>query len=180
MSTAETRIIDPTTGGEKGQKLERFDLIPAEAARHLALTYGAGGLKYDDDNWRKGYSWRLSVGAMERHQNAWKRGESYDPELSEIAGEPVHHLAAAAWHQFTLMTFEFEGLGTDDIPERAEPAQYVDLQVGWIRPPERFRITGETRPPRKGEWYRVDGDRAQRACLDHGPDQPSQIIVVPA
>jgi hypothetical protein len=114
----EVRIVDPKTGGEKGQKVERFDLIPAEAHRQLALVYGAGATKYAEDNWRKGYKWRLSLGALERHLNAWKRGEQNDPELTERAGQPVSHLAAVAWHAFTLMTFEQEGLGSDDIVER--------------------------------------------------------------
>jgi hypothetical protein len=120
--STETRVVDETTGGMKGQKIERFDLIPAEAARQLALVYGAGAEKYDDDNWRRGYAWRLSVGALERHLNAWKRGESYDEEVSELAGQPVHHLACAAWHCFTLMTFEFDSLGTDNIADRPKEA----------------------------------------------------------
>jgi hypothetical protein len=114
---AEVRVTDPNTGGQKGQKIERFDLIPAEPLRQLALVYGAGAKKYDDDNWRKGYSWRLSLGAMMRHVWTWVRGEKYDPEVSELAGQPVSHLACAAWHCFTLMEFQEFELGTDDIAE---------------------------------------------------------------
>lgn len=113
----EIRITDPITGGQKGQKIERFDLVPAEPERQLALVYGAGAKKYDDDNWRKGYDWRLSVGALGRHINAWKRGERYDPEVSELAGQPVSHLACAAWHCFCLMEFQEFNLGTDNIAE---------------------------------------------------------------
>ncbi|MGH2954685.1 MAG: dATP/dGTP diphosphohydrolase domain-containing protein [Solirubrobacterales bacterium] len=108
----EERVTDPDTGGQKGQKLERFDLIPADAHAELARVYGKGARKYDDDNWRRGYRWRLSAGAMERHLNAWKRGESIDPETG------CNHLIMSAWHCFTLYTFEAEGLGTDDLPER--------------------------------------------------------------
>lgn len=115
--TTEERIVDPKTGGMKGQKIERYDLIPAEPLRQLALVYGAGAKKYDDDNWRKGYSWRLSLGAMSRHVWSWVRGERYDFEVSQLAGQSVSHLACAAWHCFTLMEFEFFGLGTDDIAE---------------------------------------------------------------
>lgn len=116
----ETRITDPNTGGQKGQKIERFDLVPAEAERQLALVYGAGAKKYDDNNWRKGYDWKLSLGALRRHLNAFQRGENFDPEISELAGEPVLHLACVAWHANTLMVFFTEGLGTDSIPERQE------------------------------------------------------------
>ncbi len=108
----EIRVVDPVTGGEKGQKGERYDLIPAVAHQELARVFGFGSTKYADDNWRKGYSWRLSVGALERHLAAWKQGESVDAESG------CHHLAHAAWHCYVLQTFEREGLGTDDIPER--------------------------------------------------------------
>ena len=43
---SEVRIVDPTTGGEKGQKDARFDLIPQEAIWMLAEAYGRGAEKY--------------------------------------------------------------------------------------------------------------------------------------
>jgi Domain of unknown function (DUF5664) len=106
--TAEVRITDPTTGGQKGQKIERFDLIPFEFLIALATVYGLGAQKYDPDNWRKGYSWRLSLGAMMRHIALWVIGQSYDTETKQ------HHLAHAAWHCATLFVFETQKLGTDD------------------------------------------------------------------
>lgn len=111
MAEKETRVVDPKTGGAKGVKDRRFDLIPVEFQNQLALVYGMGAKKYDDDNWRKGYNWRYSLGAMERHIKDWIGGESYDEESG------LHHLAHAAWHCATLIEFETQGLGTDDIPE---------------------------------------------------------------
>jgi hypothetical protein len=104
----EVRITDPVTGGQKGQKPERFDLIPFEALTEVARVYGFGATKYADDNWRKGYAWRLSLGAMLRHIAAWAMGYPTDPESK------LPHLAHAAWHCLTLLTFEAHGLGTDD------------------------------------------------------------------
>lgn len=118
MTALEERITDPKTGGQKGQKIERFDLIPAEAERQLALVYGAGSKKYQDDNWRKGYRWRLSIGALRRHLNLWQQGEQFDAELTELAGEPVNHLACVMWHAAALMEFQNLGLGTNDIFEQ--------------------------------------------------------------
>lgn len=112
----ETRVVDPLTGGEKGMKLQRFELIPPEAHAALAEVYGRGSLKYADRNWELGYKWGLSVGALERHLNAWKRGESIDPETD------CHHLMQVAWHAFCLFTFELRGLGTDDV--RLNPQSY--------------------------------------------------------
>ena len=106
---SETRITDIATGGEKGSKKARFDLIPPEAHWALAEVYGAGCKKYADRNWEKGYKWGLSVAALERHLNLWKQGESIDAETG------CYHLMQVAWHAFALFTYELRGLGTDDV-----------------------------------------------------------------
>lgn len=98
MSTDETIHISET-GGRKAGNLERYDLIPTEPLRLLAKHYGVGSLKYDDDNWQKGYDWRLSYAALQRHVNQFWAGEDIDAET----GSP--HLIAAAWHCFTLTWF---------------------------------------------------------------------------
>jgi hypothetical protein len=110
----EVRVVDPTTGGEKGSKEERFDLIPNEFERALALHYGKGARKYADRNWERGYKWSLSVAALRRHLSAWLDGESLDAETGSS------HLIAVAWHACALFIFELRGLGTDDI--RRKPA----------------------------------------------------------
>lgn len=109
VSDGEIRIIDPTTGGEKGQKPARYDLIPPEFEHALATHYGIGTRKYADRNWEKGYAWGLSVGALRRHLTARLLGERLDPET----GSP--HLIAVAWHAAALYTFDTRRLGTDDV-----------------------------------------------------------------
>lgn len=104
----EKRVVDPVTGGEKGGKLARFDLIPPEATWALAEHYGKGCQKYADRNWERGYKWGLSIAALQRHIHQWLQGESYDTETGS------HHLIAAAWHCFALFVFEVRGLGSDD------------------------------------------------------------------
>lgn len=108
FGTGETRVTDPETGGQKGRKAEEYALIPVAALAAEARVYGYGATKYAPNNWRKGYAWSLSYSAMMRHLNAFWRGEFYDPE----SGQP--HLAHAKFHCNTLMTFFWEGLGTDD------------------------------------------------------------------
>ena len=105
----EIRVVDSATGAEKGSKLARFDLVPPEALWQLAEHYGKGCAKYADRNWEKGYKWGLSVAAMQRHIYQWLQGESIDKETGS------HHLIAAAWHCFALVTYELRGLGTDDV-----------------------------------------------------------------
>jgi hypothetical protein len=107
----ETRITNPTTGGQKGQKPEQMSLLPVEALEAVSRVYGFGADKYDRDNWRKGYDWHLSYDALQRHLQSFWKGEDIDPE----SGEP--HLAHAVFHCFTLLTFMESYPEGDDRPE---------------------------------------------------------------
>lgn len=97
--SGETRVTDPDTGGEKGQKAEQYSLLPVEALAQVARVYAYGAEKYSRNNWRLGYEWHLSYDAMQRHLNAFWGGEDTDPE----SGLP--HLAHAVFHALTLLTF---------------------------------------------------------------------------
>lgn len=107
-----TYLEDPTTGGKKGTKICRYDMIPVEALAEIAAVYGMGERKYpsgeDGPNWERGfpYSWALS--AAQRHIERFRAGEKLDPESG------LHPLAHAAWHLLALITFEARGIGTDD------------------------------------------------------------------
>ena len=105
----ETRVVDAATGGEKGQKLARFSLIPFEMLWELARHYGRGAKKYADRNWERGYKWSLSYDALNRHLNQWCQGEDDDPETG------TSHLIAVIWHATALFIFHRRGLGTDDL-----------------------------------------------------------------
>lgn len=101
--------VSSATGGAKGKKLARFDLIPPRSLWELAEAYGRGEEKYGDgNNWRKGYEWSLSYAAMMRHATQFWAGQSRDPTNGN------HHLAAVAWHAFTMMEWDALGAGTDD------------------------------------------------------------------
>lgn len=98
LAMREVRTVSET-GGEKGVKLERYDLIPVRPLEALALRYGYGAEKYAERNWEKGYEFSKSYAALQRHLNAFWRGEDEDEEM------PGGHLAAAAFHIFALMQF---------------------------------------------------------------------------
>lgn len=118
-----------TTGGQKGTKIERFDLIPTGPLAELAAHYGAGANKYSDHQWRNGYEWSKSYAAILRHSNAFWGGEDFDtcsPNGNGCAfvtheGEPFedyiagvscynhtgnHHMVAVAWHAMSLLEFK--------------------------------------------------------------------------
>jgi hypothetical protein len=109
----EVRVVDPETGGMKGSKLARFDMIPPDVLWELAEHYGKGEAKYPSDpetgepNWQKGYSWRLSVAALGRHIFQFLKGEDIDEETGSS------HLVAAIWHLFALRWFQLHKRGKD-------------------------------------------------------------------
>lgn len=99
-----------STGGEKGVKLERFDLIPTGPLLELARLYGNGALKYEDRNWERGYEWGKSYAALQRHATAFWSGEEYDAHNPDCSVDctthtGAHHMAAVAWHAFVLIEF---------------------------------------------------------------------------
>lgn len=102
-----------SSGGEKGVKLARYDLIPAEPLRLLATLYGRGAEKYDARNWERGYEWSKSFAALNRHLWAWWAGQDHDPETG------VPHVTNVAWHAFALAEFMHRHPTFDDRPERA-------------------------------------------------------------
>lgn len=104
----ETRIVDPVTGGEKGQKPAQLGAIDPVALMVLASVAGFGAKKYARYNFLKGYNWSLSYDALQRHLHAFWAGEMDDPE----SGLP--HLGHACWHTLALLSFAMHELGTDD------------------------------------------------------------------
>ena len=119
IETLETRVVDPTTGGAKGLKLARFDLLPWRVLWELAEHYGRGARKYEDRNWERGYAWSLSFAALHRHLAAfWNRDEFDDDPSLYLDGEPhvVRHIIAVVWHACALAWFSIMDKGTDDRP----------------------------------------------------------------
>jgi hypothetical protein len=134
----ETRTTS-STGGQKGTKLARFDLIPAGPLRELAEHYGRGARKYANHQWRQGYEWSKSIAALARHFNDFMAGKDYDVcendpsgcSFVDADGNPFegevtehgstcfnhtgsHHMAAVAWHSFLLLEFKDTHPAHDD------------------------------------------------------------------
>ena len=102
--------VTSSTGGQKGQKKARFDLIPGDALWEVAEVYGAGAAKYEDRNWEKGYPWSLSFAALQRHSWQFWNGEDVDPESG------VAHMASVAFHALALLAFMKRHADFDDRP----------------------------------------------------------------
>lgn len=113
------------TGGQKGVKPERYDLLPKEALDSMARVYAFGAEKYADHNWRRGYEWSKSFAAAMRHMWAFWNGETFDEE----SGLP--HLAHAAFHLNAMMTW---------LERDGEGGQFDDR---WINSPALQDVTQE-------------------------------------
>jgi uncharacterized HAD superfamily protein len=98
----------------------RYELIPHNFLKELAKVYTIGADKYtikdndgnitDDgaDNWRKGLSWKQTLGAIYRHLEKFKQGEDFDNDYPKEYLDkygPSYHLANAAWGIAALLEF---------------------------------------------------------------------------
>lgn len=108
---SEKRIVNPITGGIKGQKLARFDLLPGDSLWALAEHFGKGANKYAERNWELGYNWSLNFAAAQRHMWQWWSGEDTDEEIDGS------HLISAAWHMLVLYHFATTHPELDDRPK---------------------------------------------------------------
>lgn len=107
----ERTVTDADTGGRKGMKRARYDLIPTGPLHQLAEHYGAGAMKYEDRNWEKGYNWSLSFASLMRHAWAFWNGEDTDTETGSL------HIIAAAWHCLALAEYSKTHPEKDDRPK---------------------------------------------------------------
>lgn len=58
----------------------RHDLVPTFAQEQYAKVLTKGAEKYAERNWEQGMKWSKVLASLERHLNAIKRGEDFDPE----------------------------------------------------------------------------------------------------
>lgn len=122
-----------STGGEKGVKDARYDLIPAGPLKELAELYGVGAKKYAERNWERGYEWSKSFAALNRHLWAFWNSEDIDPETGKA------HIASVAWHAFALLEFMETHSAFDDRPRPSKletKIVYEPLTVQFSTPEE--------------------------------------------
>jgi len=130
QGSTETRTTS-STGGQKGVKPERWDLLPWDELREVARLYGYGATKYEDRNWEKGYEFSKSYAALMRHLTAWWNGEDVDPE------HKLSHMTSVIFHAFALMYFLEQHPQFDDRPKPAlEEIQNGVYQPRWADSPD--------------------------------------------
>lgn len=118
--SGEVRVV-ASTGGEKGSKPQRFDLIPVRPLWLLAELYGRGAAKYEERNWERGYPWHLSFAAAQRHMWKFWMGEDIDAHLPDCPDDCASHTGlphpiCAVFHMFGLVEFLETHPEQDDRP----------------------------------------------------------------
>lgn len=106
----EVRVVNERTGGAKGRKKARMELLPWGPLMKVAELYAAGAAKYDDNNWMRGYDWSLSFGAMMRHAALFWQGEDDDEETG------CSHMTAVVFHALALIYYAEHFPDLDDRP----------------------------------------------------------------
>lgn len=113
LNVGEEVRVTSETGGAKGQKAAQLGTVDPVALLHLSEVSGYGAQKYGESfNFLRGYDWRLSFDAMQRHMLAYWSGEDRDLESGLL------HPAHAAWHGLAMTSFALRQVGEDTRPPR--------------------------------------------------------------
>ena len=73
----------------------RMGLIPKDLLRRVSKLYTKGAEMYGADNWRKGQPKDATMDSLERHLEAYRRGETDED-----------HLSAVIWNAFSMMNVD--------------------------------------------------------------------------
>jgi hypothetical protein len=90
------------SGAKRAELKPRFDLIPSAPLRRLAARYEMG-LKYGEDNWKKGLPLSDTLNHIIDHLLIYRDKQKTS---ASIVDDYDDDLAAAAWGCFALMWLE--------------------------------------------------------------------------
>ena len=79
----------------------RYDLLPPEALRRIAVHYEKGALKYSDRNWEKGMPCSRFCNSALRHIFQWLQGDSSEDHLAAAAFNIMGIMAMESWFDAT-------------------------------------------------------------------------------
>lgn len=86
----------------------RWDLVPDDALEKVVEIFTHGSAKYNDENWRDGFSWKRCIGSLKRHLKAFTIGEDIDEDSGCL------HLSQVIWNAMVLLWFQIHFKGNDD------------------------------------------------------------------
>lgn len=89
----------------------RWDLVPKECLKRVAIHYTEGSKKYEERNWEKGIPTERFKESMERHMMQYLLGETDED-----------HLAACVFNIFGIM---YNELKEKELKEQFEKPAYI-------------------------------------------------------
>ena len=104
----------------------RYDLFEPFAMQELARVFTKGAEKYAPRNWELGMSWTSVLASLERHKEAFKRGEDYDPETRCL------HAAHIAWNALALLSYYKLAPQFDDRPHKYLSNKKIGLDIDEV------------------------------------------------
>jgi len=107
--------LEPVEGLKFDDGKPMLDLVPSSLVDAVGDILTMGAKKYSAQNWRKGLKYSRVIGALMRHLNAWREGDSIDKESGK---SHMHHVACNV-----AFLIEFE----------ANPEKYKDFDDRWIK-----------------------------------------------
>ena len=112
-----------------GQKFDkgknRLDLIPPEVIEAVGQILTHGAIKYAPHNWQKGINYEKVYGALQRHLQAFWRGEQFDSESK------LSHLWHAACNIAFLVTYEAHPEQYNEFDDRFLYDKSIDEFIGF-------------------------------------------------
>ena len=165
----------------------RFSLVSPIAHEELAKVLTMGAQKYAPYNWMKGLPFMEVIDSLERHVNAFKRGENMDKESG------LHHMAHVMCNAMFLIEYIEAGKENfDDRPNKPDnkvtkinevsdayskgfkagqefEKNRLPIKDGWIIPPDSKPWNGHFSGGPVPRHY---------TTTSLGPDSGSQILLV--
>ncbi len=120
-SRSREEVVESWTGGRKGVKEQRLDLVPWDVVLQDSVLLSRGARKYGERNWERGIPVSLSWAAMMRHAIAWWLGEEEDRETG------MHHLLAVRFHAASILRSLRTSEKLDDRPRTESSGRSSDL-----------------------------------------------------
>ena len=99
----------------------QLSMVPPSLAAYCAAPLMYGAIKYERDNWRRGFNWTSIIDSLQRHLDQFKIGEDFDQESK------LHHMAHVACNVAFLIEHIEQGLGRDD------RTQLLHTEVRFLR-----------------------------------------------
>ena len=109
----------------------RFDLLPPEAIKRLAVHFQNGALKYADRNWEKGMPLSKFLDSSMRHLFAYLSGSREEDHIIAAAWNALCFVQTEHWINQGKLPQELDDMNEPDFIETVREIHDDVLSQGW-------------------------------------------------